>query len=94
MNTTYFRHKIKDDPRESLYDAVNDWMDAVQKKGKPFLGGDKPNLADVTVYGVLSSIEGCGAFQDLKDNTAVAKWYYDTKNEIQTRMGKVIAVHA
>lgn len=88
------RHKIKDDPRESLYDAVNDWMDAVQKKGKPFLGGDKPNLADVTVYGVLSSIEGCGAFQDLKDNTAVAKWYYDTKNEIQTRMGKVIAVHA
>ncbi|KAJ8737700.1 hypothetical protein PYW08_000295 [Mythimna loreyi] len=88
------RHKIKDDPRESLYDAVNDWMDAVQKKGTPFLGGNKPNLADVTVFGVLSSIEGCGAFQDLKDHTAVAKWYYDTKNEIQNQMGKVLAVHA
>ncbi|XP_022832762.1 prostaglandin E synthase 2 [Spodoptera litura] len=88
------RHKIKDDPRESLYDAVNEWMGAVQSKGTPFLGGDKPNLADVTVFGVLSSIEGCTAFQDLKNNTAVEKWYYETKNAIERRMGKVIAVHA
>lgn len=69
-------------------------MAAVQKKGTPFLGGDRPNLADITVFGILSSIEGCGAFQDLKDNTAIGKWYYDTKNEIQTKMGKVNAVHA
>ncbi|KAF9804761.1 hypothetical protein SFRURICE_007664 [Spodoptera frugiperda] len=88
------RHKIKDDPRESLYDAVNEWMGAVQSKGTPFLGGDKPNLADVTVFGVLSSIEGCTAFQDLKKNTAVEKWYFDTKNAIERRMGKVIAMHA
>ncbi|CAH0703394.1 unnamed protein product [Spodoptera exigua] len=88
------RHKIKDDPRESLYDAVNEWMGAVQSKGTPFLGGDKPNLADVTVFGVLSSIEGCTAFQDLKKNTAVEKWYYETKNAIERRMGKVIAMHA
>nr|XP_021188017.2 prostaglandin E synthase 2 [Helicoverpa armigera] len=85
------RHKIKDDPRESLYDAANEWMAAVQKKGTPFLGGDQPNLADVSVYGVLSSIEGCSAFQDLKTNTPIGKWYYDTKNAIQRRMGKPIA---
>lgn len=88
------RHKIKEDARESLYDAVNQWMAAVNKKGTPFLGGNKPNLADVTVFGVLSSIEGCSAFQDLKNNTDIDKWYSNIKNTIQRRMGKVIAVHA
>ncbi|CAD0194166.1 unnamed protein product [Chrysodeixis includens] len=88
------RHKIKEDARESLYDAVNQWMAAVNKKGTPFLGGNKPNLADVTVFGVLSSIEGCTAFQDLKNNTDIDKWYTNIKSTIQRRMGKVIAVHA
>lgn len=57
------RHNIKDDVRQSLYDAANEWTAAVKKKGTTFLGGEKPNLADISVYGVLSSIEGCGAFQ-------------------------------
>ena len=31
-----------------------------------FLGGDKPNLADLAVYGALSAVEGCEAFLDLQ----------------------------
>ena len=41
-----FRHKLKDDVRESMYDACREWMDAIGPKRK-FMGGDKPNLADL-----------------------------------------------
>lgn len=40
-----FRYNIKPDARDSLYDAANEWMDVVGKKA--FLGGEKPNLADL-----------------------------------------------
>ncbi|KAL0852195.1 hypothetical protein ABMA28_000419 [Loxostege sticticalis] len=86
------RHNISD-ARNALYDAANEWTTAVKKRGR-FLGGEQPNLADVTVYGVLSSIEGCQAFKDLRDHTEIGKWYDDIKNSIENRMGKVQAVHA
>ncbi|CAG9558261.1 unnamed protein product [Danaus chrysippus] len=88
------RHNIKDDVRQSLYDAANDWMKAVQKKGTPFLGGNKPNLADISVFGVLSSIEGCGAFEDLKTNTSIGKWFQDMKMNMKETSGKHLATYA
>lgn len=88
------RHNIKEDARESLYDAVNEWVAVLKKKGTPFLGGERPNLADVSVYGVLSSIEGCSAFQDLQDNTEITQWYNNIKNTIHRNMGKVVQVYA
>lgn len=88
----FFRHNIKDDVRQSLYDAANDWMNAISKKGTPFLGGKKPNLADISVYGILSSIEGCKAFQDLKDNTDISKWFDNMKQSMQESRGRMLAV--
>ncbi|KAM3968561.1 prostaglandin E synthase Su(P) [Aphomia sociella] len=90
------RHNIKDDVRQSLYDAANEWTAAVKKKGSRFFGGEQPNLADISVYGVLSSIEGCQAFQDLRNHTDIGKWYDDIKNTIDKKMGKVrvVAAHA
>lgn len=87
------RHQI-DDARQSLYGAAKEWTKAVEAKGTPFLGGDKPNLADISVYGVLSSIEGCKAFQDLRNNTNIGKWYDDIRNTIQKRAGPVITTYA
>lgn len=87
------RHNISD-ARQALYEAADKWMSAVKQKGTRFHGGDQPNLADITVYGVLSSIEGCAAFQDLRSNTDIGKWYDDIKNSIERRRGKVLAVTA
>ena len=42
----YFRHNLKDDVRQSLYDACNQWLKAIGPKRK-FMGGDIPNLADL-----------------------------------------------
>jgi hypothetical protein len=39
------RHKLHDDARIDMYQMCNDWMKA--KGDKRYMGGDKPNLADL-----------------------------------------------
>lgn len=81
------RHNLKDDVRMSLYDECNNWVRAINAKGTPFMGGQQPNLADLAVYGVLSSIEGCIAFKDLLDNSKISKWYVSMKDAVSHHQG-------
>jgi len=83
------RHSIKEDPRESLYDACNHWTKGLNKKGTKFMGGDKPNLADLAVFGVLSAIEGCAAFADARRNTAIGGWFDSMKESVGKRRGQL-----
>lgn len=80
---------MKDDVRRSLYDECSTWVREVNKKGK-FCGGSTPNLADLAVYGVLSSIEGCQAFKELRENTKIGRWYDDMKQACQSHSGIVL----
>lgn len=57
------------------------------KKRGQFFGGSSPNLADLAIYGVLSSIEGCQAFQELLENTKIGTWYFEMKNAVQNHYG-------
>nr|XP_035958566.1 prostaglandin E synthase 2 isoform X1 [Halichoerus grypus] len=43
------RHHLQDDVREDLYEAADKWVAAVGKD-RPFMGGEKPNLADLPWY--------------------------------------------
>ena len=62
------RYKLKDDVRESLYDACNEWTLAVRKSGQTFMGGDCPNLADL----VSQSLTSCDLCTDWsKEDAAV-----------------------
>uniref|UniRef100_A0A7S1TM94 Prostaglandin E synthase 2 n=1 Tax=Erythrolobus australicus TaxID=1077150 RepID=A0A7S1TM94_9RHOD len=70
-----------DDERAALYEAVNTFIGAVGSK--QFLGGDEPNLADLSVFGVLRSIEKYDTFRDMMANSKVEPWY--------TRMKEVVA---
>nr|XP_054770281.1 prostaglandin E synthase 2-like [Lytechinus pictus] len=79
------KYNVKPDARESLYDAANEWMSVVGKKD--FMGGDKPNLADLSVYGVLSSIEGLDAFNDMCRMTKIGPWYQRTKQAVESHAG-------
>lgn len=83
------RHNLKDDVRQSLYDECNHWMKSIKKKGTPFMGGDKPNLADLAVFGVLSAIEGCEAFQDARVNTNIGTWFDNMKEVVARRQGQL-----
>jgi len=85
------RHNLKDDVRESLYDACREWSVAVHNAGGKFLGGDRPNLADLAVYGVLSSIDGCNAFEDVKQHTDIARWFFAVKKCVAANAGQPMA---
>jgi microsomal prostaglandin-E synthase 2 len=85
-----FRHNLKDEVRLSLYDECNVWLRHLSKKKTQFLGGSEPNLADLAVFGVLGSIEGCDAFKDLQANTKINAWYNATKAAIASRAGATL----
>jgi microsomal prostaglandin-E synthase 2 len=61
------------DPQQHLYQCLENWNQALE--GKDFLGGEKPNGADLAVYGILRSIEGMPAFQMIQNHLQVFDWY-------------------
>uniref|UniRef100_A0A3Q1I029 Prostaglandin E synthase 2 n=2 Tax=Anabas testudineus TaxID=64144 RepID=A0A3Q1I029_ANATE len=82
------RHNLQDDVRQDLYKAVNDWMAAIGKNRK-FMGGDHPNLADLSVFGVLRVMEGLQAFDDMMKNTKVKYWYRHMERATLNHEGRV-----
>ena len=51
-----------------------------------FLGGSEPNLADLNVYGILTAIQGCEAFQDLMANTKIQPWFERMKHVVEPQL--------
>lgn len=85
------RHNLKDDVRQSLYDECNNWTKALRIKNTEFMGGKEPNLADLAVYGVLNSIEGCTAFKELLQETKIGIWYFAMKTAVKKHQGSNFA---
>lgn len=69
-----------DDERTALFTAIKDWTNEVGKK--PFVGGDKPNLGDLSVYACIRAIKGLDAHKDLLDNTEIGPWYQRVEQAI------------
>ncbi|KAF2359011.1 Glutaredoxin [Trinorchestia longiramus] len=82
------RHKLEEEPRVSLYKEAKQWMKLIKSSGGKFAGGNAPNLADISMYGMLTAIEGCDAFADLKANTNINVWYSDMKDRVLRREGE------
>lgn len=68
------------DERESLYQSAETWVDAL--KGRPFLGGSKPNLADLAVFGVLRPIRHLRSGRDMVEHTHIGDWYSRMEKEV------------
>lgn len=68
------RHNLSDDVRWHMYNACDEWTQMLATKKVKFHGGKVPDLADVSVFGVLSSMEGCQAFKDCLKNTQIG-WF-------------------
>ena len=47
-----------------------------------FHGGKKPDLADLSVYGVMRAVEGFESFKDAVANTKIGPWYYRVKEVV------------
>uniref|UniRef100_A0A2N9I146 Prostaglandin E synthase 2 n=1 Tax=Fagus sylvatica TaxID=28930 RepID=A0A2N9I146_FAGSY len=61
------------DERAALYEAAETWVDGLN--GRDFLGGSKPNLADLAVYGVLRPIRYLSSGRDMVEHTRIGYWY-------------------
>lgn len=81
------RHNLKDDVRQSFYDQLNTWLNAINARGGPFMGGTSPDLSDLAVFGVLRGIEGCDAFKDALTHTKLRQWYYSMKEQVGNHRG-------
>lgn len=66
------------------------WLKALKKKGTRFMGGDAPNLSDLSVYGVLTAVEGCDAFQDVKRNTKISQWFENMSEVVKQHGGATL----
>ncbi|GMH03286.1 hypothetical protein Nepgr_005125 [Nepenthes gracilis] len=66
------KHNITDE-RKALYESAETWVDAL--KGRDYLGGLKPNLADIAVFGALRPIRHLQSGKDMVEHTRIGKWY-------------------
>ncbi|KAI9113394.1 hypothetical protein K1719_015919 [Acacia pycnantha] len=73
------KHNIADE-RAALYGAAEEWVDAL--KGRKFLGGSNPNLADLAVFGVLRPIRHLKSGKDMVEHTKIGKWYSDMEEAV------------
>lgn len=60
-------------PEEHLKNCLKEWMQALD--GKDFLGGDKPNAADLANFGILKSVSFLPAFEIVKNNKEAHAWF-------------------
>lgn len=81
------KHELGTDVRTHLYEACDKWTNELEKKKTLFMGGKEPNLADLSVYGVLCSMEGCQAFKDCLQNTNIGKWFHAVKDVVEKNRG-------
>ncbi|CAN0906193.1 Prostaglandin E synthase 2 [Linum grandiflorum] len=61
------------DERAALYESAETWVDALQ--GRDYLGGSRPNLADLAVFGVLRPIRYLKSGKDMVEHTRIGEWY-------------------
>ena len=65
-----------ENPRKALYKELNDWTDN-GIGNNDFHGGDKPDMADLNVYGVIQSQRFLPVFNDIQSNMnpKFVSWY-------------------
>jgi len=61
------------DPKKHLDQCLQKWADALDDR--EYFGGTKPNGADLSIYGVLKSIEGMRGFSLIENTPKVFDWF-------------------
>jgi microsomal prostaglandin-E synthase 2 len=73
------KHNIEDERRD-IFRAADEWVNAVGVR--KFMGGDKPNLADLAVFGVLRPIRNMQTGRELMENSKIGPWYARMEAEV------------
>jgi hypothetical protein len=68
------KNELRNDPRAPLLREIEKWSSLALKDGQLFHGGDKPDLADLDLYGILVSVRKFSVFDDLVKQTSIGPW--------------------
>lgn len=68
------------DPKEFLVAKSQEWVQGLA--GRPFMGGDTPNGADLAVYGISRSVQGLQAGIILNENKTFSDWYLRVQSKL------------
>ncbi|KAI6191818.1 Microsomal prostaglandin E synthase 2 [Aphelenchoides bicaudatus] len=79
------RHGIVDE-REAMLGAFKEFLKA-KGPDRKFLGGDNPNLADLSLHGAITSFLGTRTFKELSKECEIEKWFNDTQQAINEHRG-------
>ncbi|CEG47964.1 prostaglandin e [Plasmopara halstedii] len=63
-----------DDERQAIYSALTSWIKAIGDE-REFLGGHEPNMADLSVFGVLRAMHGLDTYNDIMRETNIEPWF-------------------
>ncbi len=61
------------DARKALSESLEKWSHGL--KGKNFMGGEKPDVSDLVVYGILNSVHELKVWDFIAQNKKVDTWY-------------------
>uniref|UniRef100_A0A1I8G245 Prostaglandin E synthase 2 n=2 Tax=Macrostomum lignano TaxID=282301 RepID=A0A1I8G245_9PLAT len=81
------KYNLHRDVRKSLYNELDAFLlNGVGKRR--FRGGDRPDLSDLSMYGVLTAMEGTAAFSDAMDNCPKLRpWFGRMRAAVAAREG-------
>ena len=86
------QHELDDDVRYELNKSVNRFTKGALKNGeKKFAGGDRISLADLSLYGAMTSFRGCAAFNDMMTaNKLLKDWFDRVEKAVETHEGQAL----
>ena len=86
------KHGLDDDVRGELNASINRFVKSALKGGsQPFAGGENISMADLALYGAMTSFQGCVAFQDMMAaNKIIKKWFDDVKKAVDGHEGQAL----
>ncbi len=80
------KKQMIENPQKHLGNLLNEWAKAIQ--GLEFLGINYPNGSDISIFGILSSIESLPGFKVIEANKKVYQWYCSVKQAIYSKKVK------
>ena len=69
------------DPRQMMYQALAEWISG--NRGQRFRGGAQPNLADITCFGVIRSLQNYATGRDIMNPANTSKEFVDWYRNVE-----------
>lgn len=79
------KYSTETDPRKALYNAITEWERRLEESNGQFRGGEKPNQADIVIYGMFTAMNNMTTLKDcLANHQKFKDWFFAVKEQVGT----------